>query len=86
MEEKNNKKKHADFQDEYRKSLNFGKTEKNENLKVAGNGDVKLAKAEDGLNESDKQKIADAMDSFREKTEMTPGGIQSDKRMKNEEE
>jgi hypothetical protein len=37
-----NKKKHADFQDEYHKSSNFGKLDADENLKIKGNGDLKI--------------------------------------------
>ncbi len=85
MSTENNKKDHADFQDEYRKSSNFSNPIEKENLKPKGNGDVKMAEGLDKMSETDKKKIADAMDSFQQKTEMTPGGEQNDK-SKNEEE
>lgn len=38
------KKKHADFQDVYRKSSNFGKTDKEERLIIKGDGELKMEK------------------------------------------
>jgi len=38
------KKRHADFQDEYRKSSNFGKSPPNENLNIKGDGELKVEK------------------------------------------
>jgi len=67
-----NKKDHANFQDEYRKSSNFSREAKDENLKAVGDGKVKLA-SDEIVKESDKKKIADAMDSMRERMEITPG-------------
>ncbi|MCH2489047.1 MAG: hypothetical protein MK211_02745 [Flavobacteriales bacterium] len=40
------KKKHADFQDSYRRSSNFGKAIKNEDFAVTGNGKLKLTDEE----------------------------------------
>jgi len=53
------KKKHADFQDEYRKSSNFSKLNENEadKLKIKGNGEVKLKKDADMKAKSEKQTI-----------------------------
>jgi len=76
-----NKKDHANFQDDYRKSSNFSREAKDENLKVAGDGEVKMA-SEENMKESDKKKIADAMDKMQEKIEITPGGEQNDDKVK----
>jgi len=53
------KKKHADFQDEYRKSSNFSKLNENEadELKIKGNGEVKLKKDTEINTKSEKQSI-----------------------------
>jgi len=71
-------KDHADFQDEYRKSSNFSSKAKDENLKVAGDGKVKLA-SDEIVKESDKKKIADAMDKMQQNIEITPNGKKTDK-------
>ncbi|GEQ86415.1 hypothetical protein ULMS_19230 [Patiriisocius marinistellae] len=63
------KKDHADFQSDYRQSSNFNAEARDENLEVAKNGNVKLS--EKPLSETDKQKIADAMDNMRNKIENT---------------
>lgn len=75
-----NDKKHADFQDSYRRSSNFSNPIKEEEFKIKKNGKLKLEpeESEDKLNETDKERIADAMDSFQERTEITPGGKQED--------
>ncbi len=78
--ENDNKKKHADFQDSYRRSSNFNNPVKGEEFKIKKNGDLKLQDQESkkGLDQSEKERIADAMDSFEERTEITPGGEQDD--------
>lgn len=78
MSDTNKDKEHADFQDSYRRSSNFGKTDSEDPLKVAGDGEVKLSKEGDTMSKSDKQKISDAMDSMQQRMEITPGGDQSD--------
>ncbi|MCG2419065.1 hypothetical protein K8089_08520 [Aequorivita sp. F47161] len=55
------KKKHADFQDEYRKSSNFGKLQQEENLKIKGDGELKVEKDDAMKSNSDKEKILDAL-------------------------
>lgn len=78
--ENDNEKKHADFQDSYRRSSNFNSPMKDEEFKIKKNGDLKLQdkKSQDELDETEKERIADAMDSFQERTEFTPGGEQDD--------
>ncbi|MCG2430328.1 hypothetical protein [Aequorivita xiaoshiensis] len=51
------KKKHADFQDEYRKSSNFGKTDKPDELNIKGDGELKLEKDENMKTKTEKKKI-----------------------------
>jgi len=65
-----NKKDHADFQSEYHQSKNFNSAAKDESLKPTGKGNVKLENGED-MSDSDKQKIADAMDHMQRKYENT---------------
>jgi len=64
------KKEHADFQSDYHRSKNFNKETKKESLNPTGKGNVKLG-SEDGINESDKKKISDAMDKMQRKLENT---------------
>lgn len=73
-------KKHADFQSNYRRSSNFNDTEKDKDLTLDKNGELILDSSDkqDIVKESDKEKIADAMDKMRERIEQTPGGEQSD--------
>lgn len=79
MSDSNKNKDHADFQDNYRRSSNFGKTDSEDPLKVAGDGEVKLSKEGNTMSDSDKKKIADAMDSMQQRMEITPGGEQTDR-------
>lgn len=51
------KKEHADFQNEYRKSSNFGKTDEKENLEIKGDGKLKMEKDEKMKEKSEKKKI-----------------------------
>lgn len=53
-----NKKKHADFQDDYHKSSNFGKLDEDENLEIKGDGDLKI---------QDTQKNNSTKDTIRKK-------------------
>lgn len=78
--ENDNEKKHADFQDSYRRSSNFNSPMKDEEFKIKKNGDLKLhdKESQDELDETEKKRIADAMDSFQERTEITPGGEQDE--------
>jgi len=72
------KKKHADFQNSYRRSSNFQKVVPENDFEVEGDGELKLSDEDSSDTELDKDKIADAMDKFRERTEQTPGGEQTD--------
>ena len=66
-------KKHADFQQPYKKSSNFDKTTKEEPLKPDGKGN--LVKKEDlsNMKDSDKKTIHDAMDDMQHNIDMIPG-------------
>ena len=75
--EKSNTKDHADFQSSYNQSKNFSNTIKEDALEPVGEGDVKVT-SKNTLTETDKEKIAVAMDKMHERIEMTPGGEQSD--------
>lgn len=55
------KKKHADFQDEYRKSSNFGKLQSEENLKIKGDGELKVEKDAEMKSKSEQKKISDTL-------------------------
>lgn len=55
------KKKHADFQDEYRKSSNFGKLQPEEDLKIKGDGELKVEKDAEMKSKSEKKKISETM-------------------------
>lgn len=66
----NKNKDQAEFQSNYNSSKNFNTTAKDEHLEPASKGDVKLS-VNDNLKESDKKKIADAMDSMRRGLENT---------------
>ena len=69
---KENKKDHADFQSEYRRSSNFsGEHSEEEELKIKGDGKVKLEKDSKMISKDEKMKIADAMDKMRNKLENT---------------
>lgn len=59
-----NKKKHADFQDESRKSSNFGKADKKEDLEIKGDGKLKMEKDEEMKAESEKKKIDKTLDKI----------------------
>lgn len=63
------KKKHADFQDEYRKSSNFGKTDKKEELKIKGDGELKLANDDEMKAEAEKKKVSEALKEIRSEEE-----------------
>ena len=64
--EKERKKKHADFQDEYTRSSNFNNADEPDNYKIEGNGKVKVGKDKGGKNETDEEKIADAFKKINE--------------------
>lgn len=81
MADKGKPKDHADFQDNYRRSSNFNSNVKDENFEIEGDGELKIDKSKEKLtdiSEDDKKRIADAMDSFQQRIEITPGGEQSD--------
>ncbi|WAC03386.1 hypothetical protein N7U66_07590 [Lacinutrix neustonica] len=71
-------KKHADFQSPYRKSMNFDKVTKNENLEPDGKGNIKLENESTGLSASEKKKIANAMDNMHHNIEMIPGAAREE--------
>ena len=55
------KKKHADFQDEYRKSSNFGKIQQSEDLKIKGDGELKVVKDAEMKTKSEERKISETL-------------------------
>ena len=59
-------KKHADFQDNYRRSSNFNNPIKKDEFKIKKDGDLKMQKKKKGkeLDESEKERISNAMDSL----------------------
>ena len=67
-ENQKNEKKHADFQDSYRRSSNFNNSikEKEEEFKIKKNGNLKMEDKKDKkeLDESDKKRINDAVDGY----------------------
>lgn len=58
------KKKHADFQDDYRKSSNFGKTDKAEELNIKGDGELKLEKDENMKTKAERKKIDNTLNKI----------------------
>ncbi len=63
------KKKHADFQDEYRKSSNFGKSQPNENFKIKGDGELKVEKDAEMKSKSEQKKISDTLKKINSEEE-----------------
>lgn len=63
------KKKHADFQDEYRKSSNFGKTDKKEDLKIKGDGELKMEKDAEMKAKAEKEKIDKTLNKINSEEE-----------------
>lgn len=57
------KKKHADFQDQYRRSSNFGNSEK---LKPKKDGEVTLLKDKDNSTNDIRNSVDDLLDSSEE--------------------
>ena len=74
-------KKHADWQQPYRKSSNFDKTTKAEPLKPDGKGNLVKRKLTD-LEDGEKKAIHDTLDDMQRNIEMVPG----DKRGEEEEQ
>lgn len=72
MAKQDNSKKHADFQDSYRRSSNFNNVKKEEHFEIKKNGKLKLEQEDQELEESDRARIEDAMDSFEERKDGTP--------------
>ena len=64
-----NKKEHADFQDEYKRSSNFGTTENDENLEIKGNGDLKLEKDDKMKAKEEKETIKKTLKEINTETE-----------------
>lgn len=60
------KKKHADFQNEYRRSSNIGKKENEEQLRIKGDGDLKLTRDEEMKEKSQDEKISEVMNDLLE--------------------
>jgi len=67
MKKEENKKKHADFQDSYRRSSNFNNTTKDEDFKIKKNGKLKLEDEteKNALDQSEEERINDAVDGVR---------------------
>lgn len=63
------KKKHADFQDEYRKSSNFGRINKEDNLKIKGDGKIKMEKDAEMKARSEKKKISQTLKKIESEEE-----------------
>tara|TARA_R110002012_G_scaffold4074_4_gene18856 strand:- start:4860 stop:5105 length:246 start_codon:yes stop_codon:yes gene_type:complete len=63
------KKKHADFQDEYRKSSNFGKIQQSEDLKIKGDGELKVAKDAEMKTKSEERKISETLKKINSEEE-----------------
>ncbi|WP_373056232.1 hypothetical protein [Zunongwangia sp. H14] len=63
MSDKRKEKDHADFQDKYRRSSNFGREEKDDRLKVKGDGTLKTDEDQEGLSEEEKEHIKKVTDS-----------------------
>ncbi len=61
------KKKHADFQNEYRRSSNIGKNKDEDKLKTTGDGDLKLTRDEEMKKEREDKKISEVMDDLLDK-------------------
>lgn len=51
------KKEHADFQDEYKRSSNFGKTDAEQEFEIKGDGKLKMEKDDEIKAKEDKKKI-----------------------------
>lgn len=66
-----NKKKHADFQDESRRSSNFGKTNANneEDLEIKGDGKLKLEKDEKMKDKSEEKEISKTLNKISSEEE-----------------
>lgn len=60
------KKKHADFQNEYRRSSNIGKNKEEDKLKTTGDGGLKLTRDEEMKKEREDKKISEVMDDLLE--------------------
>ncbi|MDT0294301.1 hypothetical protein ACFQ3R_01215 [Mesonia ostreae] len=60
------KKKHADFQDGYRRDSNLGKTraDKEDELNVKGDGQLKAEKDKEMKKKAEKKKIDDTLDDL----------------------
>ena len=54
------KKEHADFQDDYHKSSNFGKDPEEDKLKVKGDGKLKIEK-EENKSKKDNEESSDSL-------------------------
>lgn len=61
------KKKHADFQNEYRRSSNIGKNKEEDKLKTTGDGGLKLTRDEEMKKEREDKKISEVMDDLLDK-------------------
>ncbi len=59
------KKDHADFQDEYKQSSNFGKTDKEEEFEIKGDGKLKMEKDNEMKAKDDKKKIDKTLNKIK---------------------
>ncbi|MDN3723482.1 hypothetical protein QRD02_03735 [Aequorivita sp. SDUM287046] len=62
-------KKHADFQDDYRKSSNFGKIVEEDKLKIKGDGELKLNKDKAMKTKSENEKISETFKKLNSEEE-----------------
>lgn len=67
MKKEENSKKHADFQDSYRRSSNFNNSIKDEDFKIKKNGKLKFADEDEknALDQTEAERIKDAVDGVR---------------------
>lgn len=62
----NKKKDHADFQNKYSQSSNFGRKSKEEKLKIKGDGELKLDKDREMRKEEAKEAISEILEDLSE--------------------
>lgn len=58
------KKEHADFQDEYKQSSNFGKTDTEDEFVIKGDGKLKMEKDDEMKAKEEKKKIDQALNKI----------------------
>ena len=63
------KKEHADFQDEYKQSSNFGKSDREEEFEIKGDGMLKLEKDDEMKAKEKKMKIDQTLNIIKTEEE-----------------